>query len=263
MHPVQADPLVWHAADPALREDSSARARARLREALALVMLGYSAPWRRLPFPMRSPIYLAVEGVIGVGKTTLARKLHPALGASLLLEVFEDNPFLPLFYEQPDRYAFHTQVVFLLSRYDQQRLLHDLLQQRSVVSDYFFAKDRIFARMNLQGAEWETYAHLHRTLADHILLPDLVIYLRATVDTLMTRIAKRGRPYERAMPRDYIAHLAEAYDHFFERFEGSPVLPVETDALDLVGDASDFSRVLDAVHSLLRAQEKDIARPPA
>ena len=154
-------------------------------------------------------MYFAIEGVIGVGKTTLARLLQPALEANLLMEVFEENPFLSNFYEDRARYAFQTQIFFLLSRYQQQRrsvptLLAD---GKHLVSDYTFEKDALFAGINLTGDELEMYNRVQEALAEKIPLPDLLVYLRASTDTLMQRIALRDRTYERTMDRDYIDQL--------------------------------------------------------
>ncbi|MGH2544363.1 MAG: deoxynucleoside kinase, partial [Ardenticatenaceae bacterium] len=171
-----------------------------------------------------SPIYIAIEGVIGVGKTTLARLLQPVYEAELVLETFEENPFLASFYSDPERYAFQAQVVFLLSRYEQQRRVGALAGRAPLISDYLFAKDRLFARLNLHGDEWTTYLRLHEVLAERIVQPDLVVFLRASVATLMARIVERGRSYERSMSRDYIARLAAAYDAFFARYDATPFL---------------------------------------
>lgn len=197
---------------------------------------------------MQPPIYIAIEGVIGVGKTTLARLLQRDYEAELVLEVFEQNPFLPLFYAEPERYAFQTQIVFLLSRYRQQQAVRERAGQSPLLSDYLFAKDRLFAQMNLQGDEWETYEHLHHALAEQIAQPDLVVYLRASVDTLMARIAQRDRPYERGMAREYIARLAQAYDRFFDAYASPALLIVDTDDLNILTQ-DDLSRVRERVRA--------------
>jgi len=154
---------------------------------------------------LRDRFYIAIEGVIGVGKTTLARLIKEKLQAQLLLEVFEENPFLSDFYSDRARYAFQTQIFFLLSRYHQQnRVIHKTLEQQSLVSDYSFAKDRLFAHLNLAGDELDMYERVHTILARNIPLPDLVIFLGADTDVLMQRIANRDRLYERNMSRQYI-----------------------------------------------------------
>ncbi len=182
-------------------------------------------------------MYIAIEGVIGVGKTTLARMLAPSFEAGLLLEVFEENPFLSDFYSDRARYAFQTQIFFLLSRYHQQRrgVAPIVDSGKSLLSDYTFAKDALFARINLQGDELEMYKRVHEALAEKIPLPDLIVYLRADTDVLMQRIALRDRSYERNMERNYIADLNRAYEDFFSKpFDGTPVLAIDTNPLDFV-----------------------------
>jgi len=185
--------------------------------------------------------YIAIEGVIGVGKTSLARLLALEMGARLNLEVVEENPFLARFYADPKRYAFPTQIFFLLSRYRQQQdfFQQDLFQQQ-VVSDYLFAKDRIFANLNLSDAELHLYERLVTELEGRVPVPDLVVYLQASVEVLMARIARRGREYERHMPRSYIESLAEAYNHFFFHYEESPLLVVNTNDIDFVRNRDHF-----------------------
>lgn len=197
--------------------------------------------------------YVAIEGPIGVGKTTLARLLQPELGASLLLEVFEENPFLKDFYRDRERYAFQTQIFFLLSRYHQQhKAVPKALEKGPLISDYTFAKDRIFAHLNLRNEELALYEQLHAAMAEKIPVPTLVIYLRASLDALMERIALRDRPYERNMDRDYIRELSEAYERFFEQYTQSPVLTLDTDNLNYVRNSDDFNLVLERVRSALR-----------
>ena len=154
---------------------------------------------------MRSPTrYICIEGVIGVGKSTLTRLLARPFGSETLLEVVEENPFLQDFYADRARYAFQTETFFLLSRYRQQQaVVRPIVGTRNLVSDYLFAKNRLFASLNLHGDEWELFLQLYRTLAERVQTPDLVVYLQADVDTLMSRIAQRDRPFERNMDRDY------------------------------------------------------------
>ena len=182
-------------------------------------------------------MYIAIEGVIGVGKTTLARLLQPMLDAEILLEIFEENPFLSDFYADRARYAFQTQLFFLLSRYHQQRrTVPELLAAgTSLITDYTFAKDALFAHINLKGDELEMYYKVHEALGEKIPKPDLIVYLRAETEALMQRIASRDRPYERNMERDYIDVLNRAYEEFFSKpYEGPPVLPVDTNPLNIV-----------------------------
>ncbi len=193
--------------------------------------------------------FLAIEGVIGVGKTTLARMLAPALGAHPVLEQFEENPFLPHFYRDRARYAFPTQIFFLLSRYRQHQELAARLEREPVVSDYMFAKDRLFAHLNLEGDELALYEQLHRALAEKTPQPTLVLYLRADTDTLMARIALRDRPYERGMDRAYIERLRLAYEAFFSAYEG-PFLVIDA-TRNFVQDEAVFQEILRTVRGAL------------
>lgn len=200
-------------------------------------------------------MYIAIEGVIGVGKTTLARLLQPGLGSELLLEVFEENPFLSSFYSDRARYAFQTQMFFLLSRYRQQRsaIPVALAEGSSIISDYTFDKDALFARINLQGDELEMYYRIHEALAEKIPDPDLVVYLRASTDTLMQRIAFRDRPYERVMERNYIEELNQAYDQFFtESSNHFQVLPIDTNNLNFVSNPEHLHLIENRIRQALR-----------
>jgi deoxyguanosine kinase len=182
-------------------------------------------------------MYVAIEGVIGVGKTTLARLLRPIFEAEILLEIFEENPFLSDFYSDRERYAFQTQMFFLLSRYHQQRrTVPDLLTAgKTLIADYTFAKDALFARINLGGDELDMYYKVHEALGEKIPKPDLIVYLRASTAVLMQRIALRDRPYERNMEVGYIDRLNRAYEDFFAKpYDGSPVLTVDTNTLNFV-----------------------------
>jgi deoxyguanosine kinase len=200
-------------------------------------------------------MYIAIEGVIGVGKTTLARLLQPAFNAGLLLEVFEENPFLSDFYADRERYAFQTQIFFLLSRYHQQRrAVGELLAEKgNLLSDYTFEKDSLFARINLVGDELDMYYRVHDALAEKIIRPDLILYLRASTETLMGRIAFRDRPYERNMERDYIHQLNLTYDTFFsDQGQFSAVLPIDTDDLDYVRNPEALKFVENRIRQALR-----------
>ncbi|HSA99158.1 MAG TPA: deoxynucleoside kinase [Anaerolineales bacterium] len=182
-------------------------------------------------------MYVAIEGVIGVGKTTLARLLQPAFNAELLLEVFEENPFLSDFYADRERYAFQTQIFFLLSRYHQQRrtVQEIITSGKNLLADYTFAKDALFAQINLKGDELDMYYKVHEALAEKIQKPELLVYLQAGTDTLMQRIALRDRTYERQMERSYIEELNRAYEDFFAKpFDHTPVLTIETDHLNII-----------------------------
>jgi len=196
--------------------------------------------------------YIAVEGVIGVGKTTLARLLQPEFGAELLLEAFEENPFLGDFYRDRSRYAFQTQIFFLLSRYRQQQALAKLLETGSVLSDYVFGKDRLFAQENLAGDELATYEQLYAALSPSVPDADLVVYLYAETDVLMDRIAVRDRSIERSMSRDYIELLRVAYERFFGSYDESPVVRIDCSELDFVRKPADLALVSDRIRSVLR-----------
>lgn len=191
-------------------------------------------------------MYFAIEGVIGVGKTTLARLLQSTFKAELVLEVFEENPFLSSFYSDRARYAFQTQIFFLLSRYHQQRrnITDRLSTIDSIISDYTFEKDALFARINLQGDELDMYYSVQEALAEKVTSPSLVVYLRASTDTLMRRIAQRDRPYERTMERDYIDLLNRAYDEYYlSSSHTAPVLIVDTNELDFVNRPEDLALI--------------------
>jgi deoxyguanosine kinase len=200
-------------------------------------------------------MYLAIEGVIGVGKTTLARMLQPAFDAGLLLEVFEENPFLSNFYGDRARYAFQTQMFFLLSRYYQQRrgVKEHMEAGRSLISDYTFEKDALFARVNLAGDELEMYNRIHEALGEKTVHPDLIVYLRTDANVLMHRIAMRDRPYERQMERGYIEQLVQSYDAFFieETNHPWPVLVIECGELDYVRSPEDLRYIADRINQEL------------
>lgn len=196
-------------------------------------------------------MYIAIEGVIGVGKTSLARLLQESIDARLVLEAFEENPFLSDFYADPDRYAFQTQIFFLLSRYRQQRELADLdLESQAVLADYTFQKDALFAQLNLAGDELQTYYQVHHALAERIPPPDLTVYLRVSTETAMRRIAMRDRPYERQMSRDYIQRLNRAYEDHFSN-PGQRILTVDTTDLDFVSHSDHLQLIQNRIREAL------------
>ena len=190
-------------------------------------------------------MYIAIEGVIGVGKTTLARLLQPSYKAELLLEIFEENPFLSDFYGDRKRFAFQTQIFFLLSRYHQQHkgVLEALNKNAWLISDYTFEKDRLFAEVNLDGDELETYNQVHDALAEKIIRPDLVLYLQADTEVLMQRIAQRDRPYERQMDVNYIDTLNQTYETRYKNFPRQKVLTVNTNNLDFVRNPGHLEQI--------------------
>jgi deoxyadenosine/deoxycytidine kinase/NTP pyrophosphatase (non-canonical NTP hydrolase) len=196
--------------------------------------------------------YIVIEGAIGVGKTTLARMLREHFDTGLLLEVFEENPFLSKFYADRARYAFQTQMFFLLSRYRQQSQVSRTLDQGDLISDYMFAKDRLFAQLNLAGDEWEIYQQLHSALDEQIRRPDFVLYLQANTDVLMARIAQRDRPYERDMDRNYIEALRQAYDRYFADYRDTALLTIDTNDLNFVANPADFQKIVARVRTALR-----------
>ena len=211
-------------------------------------------------------MYISIEGVIGVGKTTLARLLQDSFQAEVLLEVFEENPFLTKFYEDRARYAFQTQIFFLLSRYHQQnRFVPDALSRgKNLITDYTFAKDALFARINLEGDELEMYYNAHDALAEKIPRPDLVVYLSADTKILMERIAMRDRPYERNMEEAYIATLNQAYEDFFDNyFQGVPVLRVDTNKLNIVSSESDRGQIEKQIRARLAELPRQTQMPLA
>lgn len=195
-------------------------------------------PWR----------YIVVEGVIGVGKTSLTKLLATRTSGRLNLEVVEENPFLSSFYKDRSAYAFQTQIFFLLSRFRQQQHLfqHDLFSA-TMISDYLFAKDRIFANLNLSDDELVLYNQLAGILEQRVLKPDLVIYLQARTEVLQQRIRWRGRAFEQDMDDGYLNALNGAYSYFFHHYKDAPLLVVNTDNLDFVNVPADFDLLFEHI----------------
>lgn len=188
--------------------------------------------------------YIAIEGVIGAGKTALAKKLRSRLDARLVLEQFETNPFLEKFYSDRRRYAFQTQMFFLINRFKQQEeLSQEDLFANYIVSDYIFEKDRIFAYLNLSGDELKLYESIYPLLARSLRKPDLVVFLQSSIDRLMFNIKKRGRAIEKNITRSYIEELSEAYNHFFFRYNSTPLLIVNSTEIDFVNNENDFEEL--------------------
>lgn len=199
--------------------------------------------------------YIAIEGVIGVGKTTLARLLEPRVNATVLLEVFEENPFLADFYGDRQRYAFQTQIFFLLSRYHQQnKAVPEALRHGPLVSDYTFAKDELFAWLNLKDDELAMYGRVHAALSEKIPKPDLIVYLRADHDVVMRRIALRDRPYERNMDPEYIRRLAAAYEAWLANLPDIDVLTLDVSELDFLANTADLDYAAARIGEVLAAQ---------
>ncbi len=199
--------------------------------------------------------YIAVEGPIGVGKTSLAKLLAERLSGRPVLESVEENPFLPAFYKEPAANALKTQLFFLLSRYQQQQALSqaDLFAQVTV-SDYVFAKDRIFATLTLSPDELGLYERVYAALGPRVVQPDLVIYLQARQDVLLQRIKRRARDYERHFDADYLAKLARAYNDFFFHYGDTPLLVINTSDIDFVHNEAD----LDNLVSVIRKMRKGV-----
>ncbi len=197
-------------------------------------------------------MYIAIEGVIGVGKTSLARLLQRHFDAQLLLEAFEENPFLSDFYSDRQRYAFQTQIFFLLSRYRQQReSVPAALDQGNLIADYTFEKDALFARLNLEGDELSTYQQVHEALAERIEKPDLVVYLEVDTGTAMKRIAQRDRPYERNMDENYIDMVNRGYQAHFEEYTQHQVLSINSGNLDFVANNDHLEFIANKIRNAL------------
>jgi len=192
--------------------------------------------------------YIAIEGVIGAGKTTLAHKLCDKLGANLILEQFEENPFLEKFYDDRKRFAFQTQMFFLINRYKQQQQLNQQdLFSKYIVSDYIFEKDKIFAYLNLSGEEIKLYESIFPLLERDIPQPDLVIFLQSSIDRLTTNVKTRGRQIERNLTRAYLSELSEAYNNFFFKYNNTPLLIVNTSDIDFVNKEEDFNELYEQI----------------
>jgi len=200
--------------------------------------------------------YIVVEGPIGVGKTSLAQRLAEHIGADTLLEKPQDNPFLELFYQDPQRHAMSTQLFFLFQRINEVRdqAQMDLFRTRTV-SDYLFDKDVLFARLNLSEDEFKLYQNIYQSLAPKPPIPDLVIYLQATTDTLIDRVRRRGRGYERSVTNDYLNRLGNCYGEFFHQYEDAPLMMVNSENLNFVDNDADFQLLLERIEGMRGPRE--------
>jgi deoxyguanosine kinase len=189
--------------------------------------------------------YIAVEGVIGAGKTSLAKKLSERLNAQLILEEFDDNPFLKNFYDDPAKFGFYAQMYFILKRYKQlQELSQETLFHEYTVADYIFEKDRIFAYLNLNDEDLKVYELLANHIQKNIVVPDLIIYLQSTPERLYANIKHRDREEERPMTQEYLEKLNEAYNYFFFRYKSSKVMIVNSTEIDFVNNNDDFENLI-------------------
>ncbi|MBI5902124.1 MAG: deoxynucleoside kinase [Deltaproteobacteria bacterium] len=195
--------------------------------------------------------YIAIEGPIGVGKSSLAALLARELGGRTLLEEVDENPFLPKFYGDIKKYALQTQLFFLLSRYQQQKeMFQQELFNTSVISDYLFAKDRIFAYLNLDENELGLYEQVYRLLDTRIPKPDLVIYLQASTEVLLDRIGIRNKEYEKNVKQEYLAKLNEAYNRYFFYYSDTPLLVVNTTEIDFVNKTADLANLVKEIKTM-------------
>ena len=197
---------------------------------------------------LKNLFYIAIEGPIGVGKTSLANLMSKELGARLVLEEFDENPFLPDFYKDPERYAFQTQLFFLLQRYRQQQELRQVdMFQKLLFTDYMFVKDRLFASLNLNEKEMGLYDTVANLLERNIIKPDLVIYLQANTESLMKNISKRGRSMEEEITYEYIDALSQVYTEYFFRYQETPLVIINTNNIDFVNNEDDLKEVINFI----------------
>ena len=194
---------------------------------------------------MRNLYYLAVEGPIGVGKTSLVKLLGKKLGAKMVLEEYENNPFLEDFYNDPERFAFQTQLFFLMNRYRQQQDLRQVdMFHNLLITDYMFVKDRLFASLNLDDKELSLYDTVANLLERNVLKPDMVIYLQADTQTLMRNIAQRGRDFETNMSFEYLDALSQVYTEYFFKYQETPLIIINTNNIDFVNNNDDLEEVI-------------------
>ena len=199
---------------------------------------------------------IAIEGTIGVGKTSLANIIAKKLDAKLVLEKFEENPFLKDFYQNQDRHAFQPQLFFLLSRYSQHQDLKQVdIFSKIILSDYMFIKDRLFACLNLNDREMVLYDSIAKILEKDIVYPDLAIFLQADTDKLMSNIKKRGREYEENMDWNYIDSLNQVYNEYFFRYDKSPLLIINTNEIDFVNNNEDLEGIMNFLKEPIKGRK--------
>jgi deoxyguanosine kinase len=197
---------------------------------------------------VKTAYHITIEGSIGVGKTSVAILLAERVGGRLVLEKFEENPFLESFYDNQDQYAFQTQLWFLLSRYRQQQDLQQMdLFTSALITDYMFVKDRLFAALNLNDNEMKLYDMVARILEKNIVQPDLVIFLQSDTERLMENIKKRGRDYEVSMDWKYIDALNQIYNEYFFRYDKSPLLIINSNDIDFVNNEADLDSIFEFI----------------
>ena len=197
------------------------------------------------------PQFIVVEGPVGVGKTTLARRLSESFNTELLLEGADENPFLNEFYSSKKNVAFQTQLFFLFQRAQQMQDLKQADMFRPVhVADFIIEKDRLFAELTLDDEEFKLYQQIYQHLTIDAPAPDLVIYLQASVDVLRKRISHRGRDYERSMNSEYLNRLNESYARFFHDYTQSPLLIVNAEEIDLVNNENDYKLLLEQIRKV-------------
>jgi len=200
--------------------------------------------------------YIVVEGPIGVGKTSLAQRLADYIGAETLLEKPQENPFLANFYQDPQRHAMSTQLFFLFQRINEVRdqAQMDFFKTRTV-SDYLFDKDALFARLNLSDNEYKLYQNIYQSLAPQPPVPDLVIYLQASTDTLIERVRRRGRSYERSVTNDYLNRLGNSYGEFFHHYDEAPLMMVNSENMNFVDSDADFMMLVERILAMRGPRE--------
>ena len=196
------------------------------------------------------PRFIAIEGAIGAGKTSLTSLLGQQFDAQILLEEDEKNPFIAKFYQDRGSFAFQTQIFFLMSRYQQYlKLAQRDLFNSVVLIDYLFQRDRIFAQLNLQGSEYQLYEQIYNLIVGKIPKPDLVIYLQADIEVLLDRVDKRSRDYEQFIDPDYIDGVNKAFNNFFFYYSDTPILVINTNDIDFVGKKGDLEELIQKINS--------------